>query len=113
MGDFNGPKKIWRRSETNSKVIASLIGKTSPCLYNNKTQTYLHPESGSDSARDIILCYPTTFIDFNWRIHSDVCGSHHFPIILENSGPKIDQNHHDRNYKMLTGEDSKNNSKAN
>ena len=30
------------------------------------------------------------FLDYSWKVHDDTCGSDHFPIILENSGPELD-----------------------
>ena len=30
------------------------------------------------------------FLDYSWKVHNDTCGSDHFPIILENSGPELD-----------------------
>ena len=28
--------------------------------------------------------------NYIWKVHNDTCGSDHFPIILENSGPELD-----------------------
>ena len=29
-------------------------------------------------------------LDNSWKVHDDKCGSDHFPIILENFGPEVD-----------------------
>ena len=58
--------------------------------YNNKTYTYLHPGTGTYSAIDLTLADASIFLDYSWKVHNDTCGSDHFPIILENSGPELD-----------------------
>ena len=58
--------------------------------YNDKTYTYLHPGTGDYSAIDLNLEDASLFLDYSWKVHDDTCGSDHFPIILENSGPELD-----------------------
>ena len=36
------------------------------------------------------LADASIFLDYSWKVHDDTCGSDHFPIILENSGPELD-----------------------
>ena len=36
------------------------------------------------------LADASTFLDYSWKVHDDTCGSDHFPIILENSDPELD-----------------------
>ena len=54
-------------------------------MYNNKSNTYLHPATGTYSAIDLSICDPSLFLDYNWKVHDDTCGSDHFPILLENT----------------------------
>ena len=54
-------------------------------MYNNKSNTYLHPTTGIYSAIGLSICDPYLFLDFNWKVHDDTCGSDHFLILLENS----------------------------
>ena len=54
-------------------------------MYNNKSNTYLHPATGTYSAIDLTICDPYLFLDYNWKIHDDTCESDHFLILLENT----------------------------
>ena len=94
MGDFNSHNELWGCRDTNSKGrnMESFINRNNICLYNNnKTNTYLSPASGTYSAIDLTMSDPTVFLDYSWRAHEDTCGSDHFPLILENSGPCLDE----------------------
>ena len=93
MGDFNSHNNIWGCIDTNQKgkLVEATINRNNLCLYNNnKSYTYLHPASGSYSSIDLTLSDPSIFLDYSWKVHDDTCGSDHFPIILENSGPNLD-----------------------
>ena len=59
------------------------------CIYNNKSNTYLHPAAGTYSAIDLSICDPSLFLDYNWKVHDDTCGSDHFPILLENTTDEL------------------------
>ena len=81
-------------------------------LHNQKAQNHLSSSSGTFSAVDLILSDPATFIEYNWRVHEDSCGSDHFPIIIENtklgkSEPQS-QKPHDGTSKKQTGKPTKN-----
>ena len=30
-------------------------------------------------------------LDYNWKVYDDLCGSDHFPILLNNIGPEVDE----------------------
>jgi len=51
--------------------------------FNNGTDIYLHPGNGSYSAIDLIVADPSLLLEFSWKVHDDLCGNDHFPIILE------------------------------
>ena len=70
--------------------MGDFINRNNLLLYNNKAYTYLHPGTGNYSAIDLTLADASIFLDYSWKVHDDTCGSDHFPIILENSGPKLD-----------------------
>ena len=36
------------------------------------------------------LADASIFLDYSWKVHNNTCGSDHFPIILKNSGPELD-----------------------
>ena len=93
MGDFNSHSNVWGCRDTDQKgrIIEDVINRNNLLLYNNKAYTYLHPGTGTYSAIDLTLADASIFLDYSWKVHDDTCGSDHFPIILENSGPKLDE----------------------
>ena len=58
MGDFNSHNEIWESKKTDKKgkVIESLLNQHQLCMYNNKSNTYLHPATGTYSAIDLSIC---------------------------------------------------------
>ena len=44
-------------------------------------KSYLHPATGHLSSLDLSLCHPSLFLDFDWSVYADQCGSDQFPII--------------------------------
>ena len=111
MGDFNSHNIIWGSKDTNQKgkQVEDLINRNNLCLHNNnKSYTYLHPASGSYSSIDLTLCDPSIYLDYSWKVHDDTCGSDHFPIILEHSGPNLNDRIPCWNLKKAKWEDFKN-----
>ena len=92
MGDFNSHSNIWgcRDKDQKGRIIEDVINRNNLPLYNNKTYTCLHPGTGTYSPIDVTLADASIFLDYSWKVHDDTCGSDHFPIILENSGPGLD-----------------------
>ena len=43
------------------------------------------------SSLDLSICFPTLLLNYDWKVHDDLCGSDHFPIFLNNIGPDIDE----------------------
>ena len=84
LGDFNGHNFIWGSDDVNDKgrIIENFINKNNLCLYNNKTPTYLHPATGTYTSLDLSICYPTLLLDYEWKVHDDLCGSDHFRYSL-------------------------------
>ena len=76
---------------TISRIIENFINKNNLCLYNNKTPTYLHPATGTYTSLDLSICYPTLLLDYEWKVHDDLCGSDHFPIFLNNIAPQLEE----------------------
>ena len=58
---------------------------------NDKSSTYLHPATGSYSSLDLTLCSPEVAPDFIWKVDEDLHGSNHFPILVLEVGPSIQQ----------------------
>ena len=67
MGDFNSHNEIWgsQKSDKKGKVIESLLNQHQLCMYNNKSNSYLHPATGTYSAIDLTICDPNLFLDYN------------------------------------------------
>ncbi|VDI13058.1 Hypothetical predicted protein [Mytilus galloprovincialis] len=85
MGDFNAHNPL-RGSKTHNakgKIIEDFVSQEGLCIFNDGSNTYLHPGNGSYSSIDITICDPSLLLDYSWRVHDDLCGSDHFPIVLE------------------------------
>ena len=91
MGEFNSHNEIWRSKKTDKKgkVIESSLNRHQLCIYNNKSNTYLHPATGTYSAKDLTICDPSLFLDYKWKVHDDTCGSDYLPILLEDSTDEL------------------------
>ena len=89
MGDFNAHNPMWGSTLLNDKgkKVEDLLNQEGLCIFNDGADTYLHPGNGSYSAIDLTICDPSLLLDFSWRVHDDLCGSDHFPIIIENLFP--------------------------
>ena len=75
------PCGIVTQPPTNEKNLKT-ISQGGLCIFNDGTDTYLHPGNGSYSAIDLTVTDPSLLLDFSWKVH-DLCGSDHFPIIIE------------------------------
>ena len=62
---------------------AKIFNNNNLCLLDNKSQAYLNPFTGSNSAIDITLCDPSSYWDYKWKIYNDLYCNDHFPIILK------------------------------
>jgi len=74
VGDMDAHSFIW-----GCKDINETCRKMEHFLFNDGQPTYIHPAIGTFSAIDISLCWPSLFLDINWRVHEDLSGSDHFP----------------------------------
>ena len=85
MGDFNGHNPLWGSKTTTDKgkKLEDFLSQEGLCIFNDGTDTYLHPGNGSYSAIDLTVTDPSLLLDFSWKVHDDLCGSDHFLIILE------------------------------
>lgn len=93
LGDFNGHNILWGSKDINEKgkIVEDFVGKHNLCLYNDKIPTYLHPATGTYSFLDLSICFPTLLLDYDWKVHDDLCGSDHFPLFLNNIGPDVEE----------------------
>ena len=65
------------------KKLEDFLSQEGLCISNDGTDTYLHPGNGSYSAIDLTVTDPSLLLDFSWKVHDDLCGRDHFPIIIE------------------------------
>ena len=93
MGDFNGHNVIWGSDDVNERgrIIENFINKNNLCLFNDNKPTYLHPATGTYTSLDLSICYPTLLLDYEWKVHDDLCGSDHFPIFLNNIASEVEE----------------------
>jgi hypothetical protein len=86
LGDFNGHSPLWGNHAYNSRgqMLEDVFSEMNLCILNNGSATYIHPASGSTSTLDLSICAPSLVLDYEWKIHDDLCGSDHFPVILTN-----------------------------
>ena len=52
---------------------------------------------------DLSVCDPSLVLDFEWRVHDDLCGSDHYPIILSSTSSNPTFLPERLNLKKLTG----------
>jgi endonuclease/exonuclease/phosphatase family metal-dependent hydrolase len=85
MGDFNGHDPLWGSTTTTDKgkKLKDFLSQEGSCIFNDGTDTYLHPGNGSYPAVDLTVTGPSPLLDFSWNVPDDLCGSEHYPIILE------------------------------
>lgn len=65
------------------ELIEHVIDIHDLCLFNDTSHTYLHPANGNHTSLDLAICHPSIFLDFEWNVGDDLCGSDHFPILLK------------------------------
>lgn len=93
LGDFNAHSTIWGCTSTDRKglELEDFLLQSNLCLMNQKCPTYIHPATGSRSSIDLTFCDSNLLLDYSWRVHDDLCGSDHFPIILEKNSDTASQ----------------------
>ena len=93
MGDFNSHNPLWGSATLTGrgKRVEDFLANHALCILNDGSSTYLHPGYGTYSAIDLTISVPSLLLDFSWRVEDDLCGSDHFPIIVELLGPPLEQ----------------------
>ena len=87
LGDFNAHSTLWGCVSTNPKglEITDFSLNCNLCLMNNKCSTHVDPATGMRSSLDLTFVDPTLYLDYNWAVHDDLCGSDHYPIFLKSN----------------------------
>ena len=93
LGDFNAHSPFWgcRALDIRGKQIEDFISNNNLFLLNHKTPTYIHPATGSKSSIDLSIISSNIASDYLWTVHEDLCGSDHFPLIIQNHKPLVDR----------------------
>jgi hypothetical protein len=52
------------------KELENFLSQEGLCIFNDGTDTYLHPGNGSYSAID--AADPYLLLDFSWKVHDDL-----------------------------------------
>ena len=84
------PSKHWthmspmsqHNKDAKGKRIEDLVDSYALCVLNDGSYTYMHPANETYSAIHLSIVQPELAMDFLWRL----CGSDHFPIILNCEG---------------------------
>jgi Endonuclease-reverse transcriptase len=73
IGDFNSHSTLWGCSSTNRKghELETLLLQSNLCLLNDKSPTYLHPETGSLSSLDLAFSDPSIVLNYSWPLHKE------------------------------------------
>src|SRR6218665_264183 len=87
LRDFNAHSPVWgcKKLDSKGKRLENILPELDICLLNNKSHTYIHPASGSQSAIDLSFCDSSVFLDFEWKVDTDAHDNDHIPVILKSS----------------------------
>lgn len=82
--DCNAQNIVWgsRQDNARGKLIESCINDWNLNIFNDGSPTHFSMAHNSFSAIDISFGSACLSSHFNWSVHSDLCSSDHFPIIL-------------------------------
>ena len=83
-GDFNAHNIIWGSTRTDSRgrIIENLINRYDLNIFNDGSKTHFSTAYGTFSAIDTTFATPSLHMHFDWKTHSDLCSSDHFPIVI-------------------------------
>ena len=87
----NRSRQECQKTDKKGKDQEKVMQNNNQCILNNKSYAYLNSFTGSYSAIDLTLCDPISSMDYGWKVHEDLCGSDHFPILLEILPPLHDE----------------------
>jgi hypothetical protein len=77
------PSGVVTQPMTIVKKLEKIISQEGLCIFNNGTDTYLHPGNGSYSAIDLTVTDPSLLLHFSLKV----------PIILENLNSTVGERH--------------------
>jgi len=91
-GDFNAHSPLWglQQKDKKGEIIEDLLTDSDLVLLNNRSSTYLHPATGTQTAIDLTMGDPNLVLDFRWLVCDDSHGSDHFPVIIQTDKPEVE-----------------------
>jgi ribonuclease HI len=86
LGDFNAHSPLWGDTMADGsgrgRMLETFINDNDLVILNNGQKTRFNSFNGDFSAIDLFLCSPNLTPLFEFAVHNDLCGSDHFPIIV-------------------------------
>ena len=79
------------RQTDKGRTIEDFVIQHGVDLLDDKSSTYLHPDTGSHSSLDLTICSPEIFPDLKRKVIDDLHGSDHFPIQVSERGSSVQQ----------------------
>jgi len=85
VGDFNCRSTSWGDEITTGRgtTLDSFFHDENLIVLNSGEQTHYSVAHNSYSVLDLSVSQPSLALDFEWSVHSDLCGSDHYPIVLK------------------------------
>ena len=84
LGDLNGHSYLWGSDFSSSRgtLLEDLFNDFDLCILNDGSPTHFTTATGSFSCLDLSVCDPSLVLDFEWKVHDNLHGSDHFPVLL-------------------------------
>ena len=85
LGDFNGHSPVWGSDSASARglLLEDVFSDLDLSVLNDGSPTHYSSASGTFSCIDLSVCDPSLVLDLEWSVHDDLCGSDHFPIIIQ------------------------------
>ena len=85
MGDCNAHKPLWGGGtlDIRGKIIEDFVSSNNLCILNSNTPTYIHPATGTHTFIDLTMFNSGLCTEVSWKVHDDLSGSDHFPVIVQ------------------------------
>ena len=77
------PSGFAQKLDRHGKLLEDVLTKHNLSILNDMSPTYIHPATASRSTIDLSICSPGIFLDMQWKTFDDLCGSDHYPIIIQ------------------------------
>lgn len=102
VGDFNAHSKLWgcNRYNNQGKIIEKLLDRLDMTLLNTGQPTHFSSANKSFSAIDLSICHAKIASKLTWSTLSDLAGSDHFPIIIDNIRKSTQPSSHHKKWKI-------------